>query len=447
VRARDPSRQRPVAVALLGLAAALPLLAGCGRTVAPAAVDRPNVVLVIGDDLGWQDYGFMGSEVVQTPTLDRLAAEGTVFETGYVPASVCRPTMRTLLSGLHPLQWKHRVEELAARGTAIEPQTEVRAIETQPRLLAAAGYATFQAGKLWEGETFRDAGFTHGTKRRAPAGFALDRASLRLMRVTMEPLRRFLDQAPRPFYIWLAPLLPHQPHDPPERLLARYDPGLAPAARAYYANVTRFDEGVGELVAMLRERDLLASTLIVYLADNGWSVDPERGKHTLHESGLRTPVLFSWPGHVKAQRLAPGLVDAADVVATIFDYAGVEPPAESLGRSLRPVLEGRSEAVRDAVFGRRDFLRDPESTGDVLAVVPGGRFARTARWHYIWWIDGREELYDVLADPAERNDVSPEHADVCRELQQRIAAWEGKLLASPAGGETAPQPGGGEAGS
>ncbi|UCE87458.1 MAG: sulfatase-like hydrolase/transferase, partial [Deltaproteobacteria bacterium] len=124
----------------------------------------PNLVLIIGDDHGYRDFGFMGSEIVQTPTLDRLAREGTVFRNAQVTASVCAPSLRTLLTGLYPYQWNLRMEQLATRGYPRPAGARIEAFETLPARLADVGYVSFQAGKFHE-PSHAVAGFTHGMER------------------------------------------------------------------------------------------------------------------------------------------------------------------------------------------------------------------------------------------------------------------------------------------
>jgi methylase of polypeptide subunit release factors len=141
--------------------------------------------------------------------------------------------------------------------------------------------------------------------------------------------------------------------------------------KRYYANITRFDAGVGELLTYLEREGLREQTLIVYVSDNGWQVSSEvrsqyggpKGKNTLYEVGFRTPVIFSWPGHIPADRASDALVSAVDVFATLLDYAGAALPADRSGRSLRPVLEGRTAGVRDVIIGAMDEVRASVAAG------------------------------------------------------------------------------------
>ena len=224
----------------------------------------PNIVLVIGDDHGWNDFGFMGSPVARTPNLDELAREGVVFTHAFNTSSVCRPSLQTLLTGLHPVQIEARLERLRNAGRQIRTFEEVEHFETLPARLGERGYVSFQGGKYWDG-TYADGGFSHGMTRRVggASGYRFPLAfsgadGLTLGRETLEPLWSFVDEhSHQPFFVWFAPMLPHTPHDAAARYLELYEGmGLSPIAQRYYANVSRFDDVVGRVVAGLEARGL-----------------------------------------------------------------------------------------------------------------------------------------------------------------------------------------------
>lgn len=397
----------------------------------------PNLVLVIADDHGWRDFGFMGSPHARTPQLDRLAAEGTVFRLGYTTASVCRPALLSLLTGLDPSQFARRLERLEREaGEPLAGGEVIRDLVTLPRALGAAGYASFQAGKHFEGG-YADAGFGAGMLS-APGD---DDESL--ARVTLEPVFDFLERhREQPFFLWFAPKLPHVPHDPPQRFLDAYaDAVLPPGTLRYYANVTRLDAAVGELLARLDALGLRERTLVVFVADNGWlpgpiegpylwSLGQPRGKHSLYEGGFRTPVVLRWPGRVPAGAVRDELVSTLDLFPTLLDYAGAPPVAGRLGRSLRPLLEGRAGDWREVLVGYQKTVRADTAAGVRIGdgrPVAGGHFVRTPEWHLLAFAEREPELYDMAADPDERHDLASRHPGVVEALGGHIEAWQSEI--------------------
>jgi uncharacterized sulfatase len=416
-------------------------------------------VVIIGDDHGWPYAGFMGDDVVKTPHLDTLAGEGVVFTTGYNTASSCQPSLRSLLTGLHQVQWRARRQALRGEGRA-EPGVErIRDFMTLPRLLAGRGYVSFQGGKHWEGG-FAGSGFTAGMAQLtepAPRGsrkWAHNRAggdSLELGRSTMKPLWDFFDEnRDRPFLVWYAPKLPHTPHDAGEKFAAQYaELPLSDAARRYYANITRLDATVGEIVAKLEQLGLREKTLLVYVSDNGWQQGPHepnpvkalggpKGKSSMYELGFRTPVIFSGPGRWTGSGVRRNdLVSTVDVFTTLLDFAGVEAPPDREGVSLRPVLEGDGDSPRRAIIGSMVSLRPPRAVESAAADSPEllvrterAYFLRSASWHYIWYTqadrfgDRRpEELYRIDEDPWEEQDVAGEHPELTKRFREDIERW------------------------
>jgi arylsulfatase A-like enzyme len=258
---------------MAALPASWPVPAALGATP-----EQPNIVLLIGDDHGWPYSGFMGDPIAKTPNLDALAAGGTLFTEAQSTSSVCIPSLRALLAAIHTDQWDtHR----AAVEAELGPQrfrTEVAYYWTVPRALAWRGYQSWEGGKLWEG-TFAQAGFTQGMATEPSTLFAStgdhfgrdgweDGSAL-------DPLRRFLDTVgDKPFFTWIAPLLPHYPYDAPEEFQRLYvNLGLTWNEAGYYANISWLDALAGAIVAELDARGLRDNTLLVYLSDNGIGID------------------------------------------------------------------------------------------------------------------------------------------------------------------------------
>jgi arylsulfatase A-like enzyme len=397
------------------------------------AADRPNVVLIISDDQGWNDFGFMGSAIVNTPNLDRLAARSAVFPNGYVPTSLCRASLATLMTGLYGSQHKICCNDFPTAADRSATHPFIQRVPTVPRLLRDAGYLCLQTGKFWEGH-FSNAGFTDGMTEKGRHGDH----GLVIGRKTMQPVYDFIDRSTaqdQPFFVWYAPMMPHTPHNPPKRLLAKYrDQVESLHVAAYYAMCEWMDETVGQLLGFLDQRKLTDDTLIVFITDNGWIQDPAakskfdvRSKRSPYDAGLRTPVLIAWPGNVKAGRYAD-LVTSMDLSATILTACGVRPPSTMQGTSLLKVAAGERQLQRDAVFGEI-YTHDATSV-DKPELSMTHKWVRSRNLKLIQPEPGRTdampveaELYDLETDPHEARNLAAERPGDVRRLRQQIEAW------------------------
>jgi len=423
-----------------GALGALPRLLSAAE--APADADRPNVVLIIGDDQGWTDFGFMGHPVIRTPHLDRLAATGLLFPQAYVAAPLCRPSLATLLTGLYPHQ--HGI----CCNDPVGPKSEreqrdyafMKDLPTVPRLLAPRGYRSLQTGKYWE-HHYSIAGFTEGMTVKGRHG----EAGLVIGRQGMEPISRFIDDCAAkgdPFFLWYAPFMPHEPHNPPKRLLDKYAAKNRPERVArYYAMCEWFDETCGELVGYLDKKGLRDNTFILYLTDNGWTEGyleekvyghllpgkrawPQpKGKQHVYDGGVRTPVILNWPGRIK-----PGtsmdLVAEVDLVPTILAACGVRPTPDMQGLDLR---DAARRAQRKAVFGE-GFIHTAKDMENPAANLRA-RWVREGPWKLILHAKTdpefyREpELYHLQDDPFENHNRAADHPDTVARLRGLLDAW------------------------
>ena len=415
---------------------------------------KPNVVLILSDDQAWNDYGFMGHAQIETPNLDQLASEGVLFRRGYVPTSLCRPSLMTLITGHYAYshgvtgndpspKYAEKSSELYAQRRA-ELISNIDRFETLPELLAEQGYLSHQSGKWWEGN-YRRGGFSHGMTRGFPEpGGRHGDDGLKIGREGMEPIREFVDMAveqEKPFFLWYAPFLPHTPHNPPKRLLDKYRRDDLPLTIAkYYAMCEWFDESCGELMKILKNSGQLDNTLVVYVTDNGWIQNPERNgyaprsKQTPYEGGIRTPIMFSWPGKLQAAD-RPELVSSIDLVPTILAAAGARQPDGLPGLNLWPLLQTGDRIEREAVFGE-GFAHDVADTKKPEASLLY-RWCIAGKWKLIMTYDGEvnrytsthprteigPQLFDLLADPTEQDNVAASNPDVVARMLGKLNAW------------------------
>jgi arylsulfatase A-like enzyme len=407
-----------------------------------AANTPPNIVMIISDDHHWSDYSFMGSKNVRTPHLDKLAAQSLAFPRGYVTSSLCGPSLASIITGRFPHEHKVTSNDPSNLTGLPNPQFQKSAAFTEgreamsrqmdttptlPRLLATRGYLSLQTGKWWQGH-FSRGGFTHGMTKGARHGDD----GLDIGRKTMEPIYDFIATArkeQKPFFVWYAPMLPHTPHNPPDRLLEKYkDKAPSLSIAKYWAMVEWFDETCGALLGHLDSQGLAENTVVVYVADNGWITDPEasryapKSKQSQYDGGLRTPILVRWPGKAAPQK-SPRLASSLDLAPTLLAAAGVKPPASLPGINL---LDARAVNARDAIFGEcfthnaQDLARPAASLrwrwmveGDWKLIVPAPQNEP----------DAPVELYNVTTDPNEERNLAASESARVRRLRAKLDAW------------------------
>lgn len=431
-----------------------PLASAQSADAVQKASKPPNIVLLLSDDMAWTDYGFMGHPDIQTPNLDRLASQATVFPRGYVPTALCRPSLATLLTGqyasVHGITGNDPSPKYAQRDSKQYNDQRAQLIsyidrfETIGDALARQGYLSHQSGKLWEG-SYQNAGFTHGMTRGFPdKGGRHGDDGLTIGRTGLAPINEFLDLAvkqDKPFYLWYAPFLPHTPHNPPKRLFDKYKKEGRPMTVArYYAMCEWLDETSGQLMDSLKQRGLDDNTMIVYLTDNGWIQNPKgngyapRSKQTPYEGGIRTPIFYWMPGTIPAQRREE-LVSSIDIYPTMLAAAGVTPQNELPGLNLMPYLTDDKPIERKAIFGE-GFAHDIADVNDPEATLLY-RWCIEGKWKLLLTYDGEvnryksthprtetgPQLFDLTADPAEETNLAAKHPEVVARLAKQIQEW------------------------
>jgi uncharacterized sulfatase len=400
-----------------------------------------NIVYIISDDHAWSDYGFMGHAQVKTPHLDQLAQESLLFKRAYVPSSLCCPSLATILTGKFPHQ--HKITSNDPPTTpGMTPQKFRNSPDFQkgrdvmngfmdqqktlPRLLTQQGYLTLQTGKWWQGP-YTHGGFTHGMTKGGRHGDE----GLDIGRKTMKPIDDFLDLSVRekkPFFVWYAPLLPHDPHTPPERLLEKYKK-LTPSIHQarYWAMIEWFDETIGQLRESLEKRHLLENTLIVYVADNGWIQNPNGPKHapkskqSPYDGGLRTPIMFRCPKKIPALD-ASDLASSVDIMPTVLHLAGITLPADLPGLNLTDAgARGKRESLYGACFTHDAVdLQVPSSSLRWRWVIQG-------EWKLMIPTDleqgAQTELYHLAKDPREETNLAAQEAERIKSMTGLLNAW------------------------
>jgi choline-sulfatase len=434
-----------------------------------------NVVFIMGDDHAAGVMGAYGNPLVRTPNLDRLAAQGARFERAYANSPVCTPSRQSILTGKLP----HAAGVTLLRTPLAEGQVTIA------EHLQARGYRTAAIGKMHfnsslpHGFGVREDRADHRAYLEAagaevPAGVRTKPP----WRPFRDPARVWLNadalpapytdrdaegtffahqaidfieaNASAPFCLWVSFYEPHSPFDFPVEYAGRYDPQAMPLpptgpddarwmpavfagltdeekrgiVAAYYTSVEYLDKNVGLVLEAIDRLGLAENTLVVYVGDHGYLLGDHGRfeKHMMWEPAVRAPLLIRAPG--LTPRVTGALVEFVDLVPTILDVLQAPPMDGVQGRSLVPLLEGRTERHRDAVFS--EFLPDNKA------------MVRTDRWKYVFSTGARDlamgyetgrgpvgiehRLYDTVADPMEHHDLAgdPRYAGVLKTLQLQM---------------------------
>lgn len=437
-------------------AAVRAVIAGAIALAAPAAVlpqgpaDRPNIVLIITDDLGAADIGAYGARDIRTPHLDRLARQGVRFTDFYANATTCSPTRAGLMTGRY--QQRYGVEQPLGADGASPPAEAARGLDATPhslpRLLKSRGYATGLFGKWHLGYAPTQSPLAHGfdeffglksgyhdfwrhtDSRGQPDLWANDeRVSVEGYTtdlVTAKAVDFIRRHAGTPFFLDVAFNAPHWPFQRPDipsvavgnaRFLQPSDDSTSTRAD-YAAMVERLDRGVGEIVAGLERHGLARNTLVIFTNDNGGEWLSDNGpffnrKWTTWEGGIRVPAIVRWPARLPAGRVTPQVGITMDLTASILAAAGVAVPPEVRleGMNLLPVLSGAAPVAE-----RTLFWRSVRRGGTMLAVRRGDLKVVVD--------DGHLFVFDVRRDPGERRDLVRQRTEAARVLRRALEAWE-----------------------
>ncbi len=449
-----PALRRAHSAALLGLT----LAAAFACTPAPDA--RPNIVLILADDLGWKDVSYNGSAYA-TPNIDRLAAQGLVFREAYAATPACSPTRAALLTGRSParlgLTRAIRGKDYREEGqfTTDVPgwpwpclpypsATHLAAgVPTFADRLRAEGYETAYVGK-WHLGRIENGPARHGFEHQSFVGsvgaspyyppYFVDvggpaRPDEYLTdRLTDEALAFLAREHERPFCLVLAHFAVHEPIQGKPELVrafgATLDPESAQGSANYAAMLWSLDESVGRVLTRLEELGLDDETLVVFTSDNGpllergdgserlTTVAPLRGgKLELYEGGIRVPLVLRWPGRIAAGATTVPSI-SMDLYPTLLAAAGIAPaPDEPLdGLDLAPLWSGAAALARE----RLHFFVPHR---DAQAAI------RAQDWKLVHWFGARSELYDLARDPGEQHDLAAAEPARAQELESELQAW------------------------
>jgi arylsulfatase A-like enzyme len=499
------ARLLPVLIGVVTLAGAVALPAARGQSA-----EKPNIILLMGDDHGWDEVGYNGHPYLKTPVLDQMARTGLRLDRFYSGGSTCSPTRATIITGRHHLRsgvftpgWSTRPEEI---GIA--------------KIMKQAGYATGHFGKWHIGPVKADSPTNPGamgfdTWVSHDNFFELDPVMSRnggppeifkgeSSEILVAEAIRYINQAKqagRPFFVVIWYGSPHEPYQALPKDLAVYDElpaefgtrkvtltsngtGLPvqrvqrDVLRERFAEITAMDRSIGQLRDYLGRERLQENTLLWYCGDNGTPQEavatvPFRAqKGSIYDGGIRVPAVIEWPARIPRPRVSDVNTVSTDIFNTLCELAGQPVPRRPLdGISLVPLFDGKMTSRPTPIAfwnganqpppGSEPYInpRLQEGTTPLVKLDPSGnpnrnflnfRYPRVQEGdfgraralldnRFKLVIDGAagsgRELFDLRADPAEKNNVIAAHPEVAAKMEQQLRAWQQSVLESLTGAD------------
>ena len=443
-------------------------LSPAGFLMAGRALRRkPNIIFILIDDMGWRDLGCYGSTYYETPNIDRLAAQSMVFSDAYTCGPNCAPTRASLMSGQYTPRHgiitvgnSDRGPEHLRKLIPQENKTVLDAgITTIAEAIKPAGYVSASMGKwhlgndpghgpIGQGFDVNVGGYEAGSPRSyfspyknpelkdGPEGEYLTD------RLTDEALKFIEANRDKPFFLYLPHYAVHTPIRAKKEMIAKYkakEPSNGQSNPTYAAMIESTDQGVGRMMAKLGQLGLTDDTIVIFSSDNGgvggYSVlgikggeitsnAPLRGgKGMLYEGGIRVPLFVRWPGVVKAGTRCDEPVITVDFYPTLLEMAGASRPTSQAldGESTVPLLKGDGALKRDAIFWH--FPAYLQGSGGTWRTTPAGA-VRRGQWKLIeFFEDGRVELYNIVRDISEKDNLAEKMPEKAKELHDLLGNW------------------------
>jgi len=443
--------------------------------VIPEVDSRPNVIVIIADDLGWADVGFHGNTEIATPSLDRLAAEGMELNRFYT-TPICTPTRAALMTGRDPMRMGVAYGVIQAWDNhGVNPEEHF-----MPQSFLAAGYQTAMVGK-WHlghsqpghhpnnrgfehfyGHLQTEVGFYPPFSKEGGLDFQRNGKSIHITEgyetfLLGDEVERFIrerDQS-RPFFVYMPFIAPHTPLDAPQELQDKYKDintdlektrspftdytrrtsklMMQPSARPMYAAVTdAMDQAIGQVLNTLDDEGLAKNTIVLFHSDNGgasYSVGgadniPLRGgKGDTYEGGVRVVSVLRWPGRIEANSKLTDIMTVMDVFPTLADAAGIDKKNSFRldGRSMWPAIAAGKRMERD------DYVF-------FISEIPDNGYYNITgfneEWKLVQTVDQKQtsvevqnQLFRIHDDPYEYQDLADEHPEVVEMIAQKINEW------------------------
>ncbi len=429
------------------------------------SIAKPNIVLIVADDLGWRDVGFMGSKFYETPNLDALAKQSLLFTNAYTAAANCAPSRACLFSGMntprhgiYTVGTSERGDEVSRKLIPIKnTNTLADSFFTLSEALQQAGYYTANIGKWHIGQDPKTQGFDFnvgGTHQGSPTSYFSPyqittikdgpKGEYLTDRLTTEAVSFLKQNSQNPFFLYLPYYAVHTPLQVPKALEEKYEkkPTTVGQKNAIYAGmIESLDTNIGRILRQLDELNLTENTIVIFTSDNGGirSIsyqDPLRaGKGSYYEGGIRVPLIIRWTGKVAEGAKTDVPVTNMDFYPTILDILSMKSINSKLdGKSLLPVLKGGTLAERPLYWHFPIYLEayhfDSDDGRDPIFRTRPGSAIRLGDWKlHKYYEDSAIELYNLKDDVGERNNVAQKNPAIVKKLHDKLINWQKEVNA------------------
>ena len=416
---------------------------------------RPNIVLIIADDVSWNDLGAYGHSKIKTPNLDKLAKDGMLFTEAFLTTSSCSPSRTSIISGLYP----HNTDAEQLSWPLPEDK------KTFAQELKKSGYWTGLAGKYHMGDAVYDDFDLVYEMQWKDAPIGLDRRLVGDGSGCDEWLK-LLKERPKdkPFFTWLASFDAHRPfyddgscpkvHSSSDVIIPPYIPENETVKKdfsLYYDEISRMDDYIGKVVAELDAQGIADNTIILFISDNGRAFP--RDKTTLYDGGIKTPWIVKWPAKIKPGSVNNNLVSSVDIAPTFMSLAGLEPLTDFDGKDFSTMLSDLEKPIRNDIYAEDHFHDFEDYTRAVrtkqfkyiknfypdLPNTPSADIIRDLSWQSMVSENKKgtlnnaqmrcfeiprpeEELFDIVSDPFELNNLAlnADFADILNDMRSRL---------------------------
>ncbi|MEX0275382.1 MAG: sulfatase [Flavobacteriaceae bacterium] len=430
----------------------------CSSCLEPNRKDKPNILLINIDDLGWKDVGFMGTAYYETPNIDSLAKQGMVFVNGYAAASNCAPSRACLMTGKwvprHGIYTVGSSERGDSKNRKLIPIPNTDGLSGDHTVIAEVlqenGYATCHAGKWHLSENPLEFGFDtniggghngHPKSYYPPYGNVGIESGKKehLTDLIMEKTMEFLDTVNRPFFLYYSPYAVHTPIQPIDSLVNKYagKPAFNGQQNVAYATmIENLDRNIGLLVSSLKEKGQFNNSLIIFTSDNGglYGITQQKplraGKGSYYEGGIREPFFFVWNGKIQANTTSDVPIMNLDVFPTLLSAIGVDNDSYPFdGKNVLPILLGNEQHLDRALYWHFPIyleaynMHNNENRDSLFRTRPGS-VVNYKEWKLHYYFENNEvELYNLAKDIGERNNVALKNPGKRDELLGYLKKW------------------------